>query len=392
MAQDNKTSLVKKNISSIAARNVVFRNIIRAMDEGESFLLLGHVNPDEDCIGALVAFALLARKMRKRVVVYLRNPIPRQFSYLSSICEFNAVQIVCGRPIPPERYSAIAVLDTPKPAMIDIDAESKGLLADPLIRKLEIDHHLETDAEYFGDEEFRLVSDASSSCELIGFLAFKIDRDRTLKERYEIKDVFSRNLVLAVLTGIIGDSRMGRYLKTARERRLYQWVSALFDTMLMQKTHTGSDNFKTKEQIFEAIASLSRGEESCFTRLNAFRRRSPRFDYIVIPEEEARMLREEFGDEPFISVVKQTADTLAEENGTFGLIVYADSDGLVQFRVRRSRGYAGFDLREILSRLSLADGGGHPGAIGFRIPKSELTDPASYTEELVAKVGAMIDG
>ncbi|MFA6507413.1 MAG: DHH family phosphoesterase [Treponemataceae bacterium] len=391
MAHEKNLALVKKSLPTIASRNQVFAKIIKVLDEGDSFLLLGHANPDEDCIGALVAFALLARKMQKSVTVYQRKPFPYQFTYLSGICEFNSIHVLSSLPVPSEKYSAIVVLDTPKPSMIDIDDASRGILSDSSIRKIEIDHHLETDAEYFGDEEYRLVSNASSSCELIGFLAYKIDKNKELKNRYGIEDVFTRNLVLAVLTGIIGDSGMGRYFKTTRERRLYDWLSALFDNMLALKTRQGSGNYKTKEQIFESIASLSKGEGKCFERIYAMKLHTKRFDYIFIPEMEVKALCEEFGDESFISVVKSAADTLSEQNGTFGLIAYPDSEGLVQFRVRRSRDFTDFDLRDILSRLSLTNGGGHPGAIGFRIPKSEISDPASFTDDLVQKVSAMLD-
>jgi hypothetical protein len=71
-------------------------------------------------------------------------------------------------------------------------------------------------------------------------------------------------------------------------------------------------------------------------------------------------------------VVKSAADELAEKNGTFGMIVYPDENGLVQFRVRRNRAYQGFDLRDILTRLSIENGGGPPR--GHRLQDTQGTD------------------
>jgi len=384
---------VKRSIPTIAARNRVFARIIQAIAEKDAFLLLGHVNPDEDCLGALVSFGLLLRKFGKRASIYLRKPIPEQFSFLSAICEFNGIELLVDRSSAGRRYSCVAVLDTPKPAMIEADDAARNLFADPSVLKIEIDHHLETDAEYFGDEDYRLVSNASSTCELIGLLAYKIDRDPDLKRRFASGEVFTRNLVLAVITGVIGDSRMGKYLKTARERRLYLWVSELFDRMLADKTHHGSENFKSKEQIFEAMATLSDVEEDCFNRIYSLRRRGERIDSIVLTQEEADRLRESFGEEIFLAMVKSAADKLAEDNGTFGFIVYPDSGDLVQFRVRRSRSYTDFDLRELLARFDLKNGGGHPGAIGFRLPKTEVADIVAFSEDMIARTtGALRTG
>jgi nanoRNase/pAp phosphatase (c-di-AMP/oligoRNAs hydrolase) len=83
---------------------------------------------------------------------------------------------------------------------------------------------------------------------------------------------------------------------------------------------------------------------------------------------------------------------LAERNGTFGMVVYPDAAGLLQFRVRRCRTFMDFDLRTVLSRLALENGGGHPGAIGFRLPVASVPDPVAFAEELTDKISAMVDG
>ncbi len=380
----------KRSLPSIAARNRVFGNIVRALAEKESFLMIGHANPDEDCLGSLAAFGLLARKLGKRAAIYMKRPFPRQFSFLTGICSFNGIRVLTGETLPEEPFDAAVALDTPKPSMLDIPDRVRAALDSGDVLKIELDHHLETDAEYFGDEGFCLVTDASSTCELVGFLAYKIDADAALKERFGLAEVFTRNLVLAIITGVIGDSRMGMYLKTTRERRLYGWMSGQFDRMLEEKTHSGSENFKSKEHVFEAMASLTHDEEYCRERISARRRHERLFDWSAVPEAEARELRRAYGDETFVSVVKSVVDDLAEQNGTCGLVAYTD-DALAQFRIRRARGFTGFDLRDMLAELSFENGGGHPGAIGFRLPKGEVPDLDAFCADLVERVTAMIE-
>jgi len=52
----------KQAIETIHEKNMIVDNIIRAFQEKNFFLFLGHRNPDEDCIGSMVAFALIVGK------------------------------------------------------------------------------------------------------------------------------------------------------------------------------------------------------------------------------------------------------------------------------------------------------------------------------------------
>ncbi len=69
-----------------------------------------------------------------------------------------------------------------------------------------------------------------------------------------------------------------------------------------------------------------------------------------------------------------------------GMVAYYDcppKGNLVQFRVRRSGGYKKYDLRNLLDAFSISNGGGHEGAIGFRIPRTEISDFDEYVKKLV---------
>ncbi len=57
----------KRDIPTIAKKNRVLANIARALEERESFLILGHKDPDEDCVSSMVAFALLGGQAKQAV-------------------------------------------------------------------------------------------------------------------------------------------------------------------------------------------------------------------------------------------------------------------------------------------------------------------------------------
>ena len=74
--------------------------------------------------------------------------------------------------------------------------------------------------------------------------------------------------MLAVLTGIIADSHMGKYIKTRRERWFFERFGAgVLDRMLAQKTVARTHDFASKEEVFKALASLSTEEEDCYRRV-----------------------------------------------------------------------------------------------------------------------------
>ena len=386
-------SFGKSDIPSLAAKNLVIRNIAHALEERDGFLLLGHKSPDEDCVASMVAFGLLASKFNKSVSIYTCDVMHEQFEYLLSIATYNSIRVICGADAPLEPVGAIVLLDTPKPDMIEYSDEIRTIAEDPSVLKIEIDHHLGADASYFGDPGYRLVASASSACELVGLLALKLESDTALMRRRSIGELLSRNVVLAILTGIIADSHMGMYIKTRRERWFFERFSSIFDRMLAQKTRVGSHNFASKEEVFGALASLSTAEEECYRRLMERRTATAYFRSVVLPPAEADELRSSYGEDTLTSVAKAAADGLAEECGYLGLIAYQDDPSVsdfVQFRVRRSQNFKSFDLREILANLSIENGGGHPGAIGFRFHRDEVPDIAAFAASLIVKIEAML--
>ncbi len=378
----------KTDISSIAEKNRIAFRIADALMGRDGFLLVGHRNPDEDCVASMVAFGLLAAKLNKEVYIYLCGYVHEQFSYLLNICTYNSIILLRDDSAIPPGIGAIVALDTPKPEMLELSEDMRRALGDPAVLKMEVDHHLGADSTYFGDEGYRLVASASSASELVGYLALKMDE----APRYRSKEAggfLARNFVLAVLTGIIADSRMGKYLKTKRERWFYEHFSSLFDRLLAQKTAAGSGNFTSKEEVFAAIASLSAEEEECYRRMMGSRGRLKSLEYVLLDEAEAAAIHEEFGEEIMTTIAKAVADSLAEEGGRLGLVAYPDHPAvsdLLQFRLRRSHSYLELDLRDMLAEIKASNGGGHPGAVGFRFPKSEAPDFRAFAMGLAARI------
>jgi nanoRNase/pAp phosphatase (c-di-AMP/oligoRNAs hydrolase) len=380
---------MKTEIQTIAEKKRRVAHIIDVIENNDFFLLLGHKDPDTDCIASLVGFALLLSKFQKEAVIFLAGPVQEQFNYLLAICKYNNISVVYGREMDLRNISTLVILDTPKPDMIAMNKSIAALFEDPSVRKIEIDHHLQLDTQYAGDDGYCLVSEASSTCELLGYLSLKF----AAKLGVKAEEFFSRNIALAILTGMVMDSRMGKYLKTSRERWYYRLFTGIFERLLFEKTAKGKNNLSSMEAIFDVIQRFSVQEKKCYDELIALKRPSKLVQYVCLDKAQSAELFGLYGAELMVNISKAVADTLAEECGSLGMVAYYDDEALsdfIQFRLRRSALVSTIDLREVLSGLAVRNGGGHPGAVGFRIKKDEIEDLAAYTEGLITRMGELI--
>ena len=380
--------MAKKRIETIAEKNRTIDRMTGVILKRNCFLLIGHQNPDEDCIASMVAFALILSKFSKGASIYLGVKIHENFSYLLNVCRYNSIRILYRGDIAGRSFDAVVVFDTPKPSMVESDIHIRELMANPDVVIMEFDHHLGVDSDYIGDEGYRLVTEASSASELVGHLAMKLSSRTELLSTYQIRELLSRNVILAMLTGIIGDSKMGRFLRSSRERRYYDLFTRMFNVMLGSST-TKTTNFSSMEQIFTELFRLSAAEEECFNTLDALKVFTESTGYVFVDAVMADSLFETYEHDTVVAVARTLADALAEESGRLSLVAYCDDSkrsDLIQFRVRRSKIFKDLDLRKVLDHFGIEDGGGHEGAIGFRFSRGKIGDPGEYVRNFVSEL------
>lgn len=378
------TDMKKHTIETIHEKNRIVDNIINALQVKNHFLFLGHKNPDEDCIGSMVAFALIAGKFSKKATVYISESMHEHFQYLLDICRHNLISCSEAMNDVDETVDAIVVCDTPKPSMIDLNPRIEALMQNADILKIEIDHHLGADSSYIGDPGYRLVTEATSSSELVGLIAMKLAKREDILKRYTIHNPLSRNVILSVLTGIVGDTNMGLYIKSKRQKRYYDIFSNIYNTLLERET-TKETNFMNKDEVYHEIQRLSSVEDRCFRYIYNKRKFSESIGYVMLSADDMNYLYGEYDGDTIVSVTRSIADHLAEESKCLGFVAYDDSaaSGLVQFRLRRGQDFKKFDLRKVLKIFSFNNGGGHEGAIGFRISRQEIGDFEEYVGKLI---------
>lgn len=368
--------MAKQPFGTIKQRNDAVDSILKVLDRKRHFLIVGHANPDEDCIASMVAFGLLTSKFNKHAEIYLPGKVHDHFQYLISICRYNAIRVVRTDEKVRLPIDVVVACDTPKPAMLETNQTIQNAMNRERTVVMEIDHHMGGDSEYIGREGYRLVTEASSAAELVGQIVLKLRCRPSLLTKYGMGDPLSRNLVLAILTGIIGDSKMGQFLKTRKEKHYYRMFSGMFDEFLTQQTTTAS-NISNMEEVFKEIQKLSESEERCYRYFTEQSRVEGAVGLAVLGCEHGQKLYTEWDRDVVVSVARTIADELAEKGGKLSVVGYCDDpkkSNLIQFRMRRSRAYQDIDLRDMLPLLGVTNGGGHEGAVGFRMTRDEIPD------------------
>jgi len=309
----------KRVIPKTRDKNQIIANIVEALVRRKGFLLLGHRNPDDDCIASLVAFALLARKFAKPVSIYLGARIHEHFQYLLEIAGTTASRC-CTPPTSCHPRGYPGAVRHAQARMIAANEESWGSFT-PAPAAHRDRHHLGADSEYFGDPA--TPGDRGQLGQRAGGPHPAVLRRRpALLAQFNIQDLVSRNIVLAVVTGIIGDSRMGVLLKTDREKRAYRTFSTLFNNLLARTT-VGESNFSDMNRCSRKSRRCPRARRTAWTSSCSASACRPVSAALPGDRDSARLARA-FDADTVIAAARSVADRLAEESGWLGLVCYCD--------------------------------------------------------------------
>lgn len=110
-------------------------SVVAALREGRRFLIAGHVDPDPDCIGSLLALDWLLEKLGKEAQPLSHDPIVPQWRFLPRIDRITSP--TGDAPWSREAWDTLIV--------VDCDLERTGgasAWADRVERVINIDHHV----------------------------------------------------------------------------------------------------------------------------------------------------------------------------------------------------------------------------------------------------------
>jgi len=167
--------------------------IEQILEEGKHFLLLSHLDPDGDALGAMFGLAGILKKMKKIPVIGLNNGVPRRYDFMASDTGYK---ITSAEKVSLNRIDGIFILDASSINRLDHFAAVVSAAREaPLnISVINIDHH--PDNQRFGDINI-VDTQASSASQLV----VELFGARALDLRSAIP----------LYTGIVGDTGSFRH-------------------------------------------------------------------------------------------------------------------------------------------------------------------------------------
>lgn len=297
----------------------MLEDIKKEIEKANNIVLVGHVNPDGDCIGATVAFKYMIEKVykNKNVFVCINDVLPKYVDKL---------------PYLPKIYDKIDEnVEIDLLISLDVANIERVAIDEKTIRRSKkticIDHHI-SNKKYF---DINYVEDISSACELI----------------YKFLDVFNIELDEKIATymylGIINDTGNFRHSNVTEKTFL-----------------VASEIAKTKinmNEIYRLVFSKSRKKAEVFSRsvIEGIYDSKLKFMYFYLPENSGY----ESDDMDGISEYMLTI-----EDVEIALFLKKTDEKFVKGSFRSK----GRDVNYIASHLN---GGGHKLAAGFKIDKTK---------------------
>ncbi|NIU47089.1 MAG: hypothetical protein GWN72_24265, partial [Nitrospinaceae bacterium] len=172
-----------------------------------NFLFSGDI--DADSVSSMLALALYLRLWDKNVALVIPGHLDDNLHFLEDIIEYNGIQVLREeKEVEDARdwVEALIFCDTANTQLVPFySLLDKNFLSQNL-PVLEIDHHFGTDSEKMAKDEVTLLQEANATTELIGSLLIRL-----FEKNPGLPHPFSRrNIVLALLTGLLGDTIGGK--------------------------------------------------------------------------------------------------------------------------------------------------------------------------------------
>ena len=358
----------------------------------ETFLFSADIDPDS--VGSMLSLALYLKSMRKEVFLVIAQGLGDNLDYLEKIIAYNAIPVLRSQEDIArvrDRIDAVVFCDTANTKLVPFYPYLWEHILSRPVPVLEIDHHFGADSEKMTEHAVSLFRKANATTEIVAELLRTIHR----KCPNGPNPLFQRNIVLSLITGIVGDTVGGRVVPY--RGRYHYWIGTLGHSLKENtrwRKHNGKrtgDDEETKfghpDQVQQYLNRLSEEQHTC---LNLLKRR------IVLEGEietlnllnstyaQVRHVSQPFDSAWFSDILFFLLNEIPENSGKVGVVYFhgknAEDKDCIYIKMRRPERHAAIDLRhaedEIRSVFTgkYMGGGGHPGAVSFRIHPHDETE------------------
>ncbi len=189
--------------------------LIRLIRQSKKILIATHVNPDGDAVGSLLALGLGLKQLKKKITLYMRDPVPRMYQFLPS-------RALIQNALPSQKFDLTLIVDVGDRERVS--DEIKAFAGCGVT--VSIDHP----AQGPSDVDFSYCLPKRAACGEIIFELFKALRLRITKP-----------IATCLYTAIVTDTGSFKYSNT---------TSATFE-MCARLVAQGVEVWRVAEQCFE---------------------------------------------------------------------------------------------------------------------------------------------
>jgi len=274
---------------------------------------------------------------------------------------------------------------------------------------VEIDHHFGADSEELTDYGIKLFRKANANTEIIGEIL-----EMLYNKNPERPNPFGqRNIILGLITGILGDTTGGKVIHYKEDYN--RWMGKLGEQLKsITRWRNSADNKRIEDcrtskfgdptQILDYLNKVTRDQESILKSLNSHIESKGNTGFLsLLPSTYQKVNRtwSSIESDWFFDIMGLLLSSVPEKSGYVGVIIFegknAAGENCVFIKIRRAINFSGIDLRtaegkikELFGNLYMG-GGGHAGAVSFRIHRLDEKELLAQLENLFGFLNGVMD-
>jgi len=374
---------------------------VSLIKRSQSFLFCGDIDPDS--VGSMLALALYLRLLKKQAYLVISEGLSDNLDYMRHILEYNSVTIlqkaedICAVR---EKIDTVIFCDTANTKLVPHYPVIRESILSRKLPVIEIDHHFGADSEELTSNGIKLFRKANANTEIIGELLEKLSGGREGAPQ----PFNHRNIVIGLITGLLGDTVGG---KVVHDQESYDHWMSLLEAQLQKYTRwresapdrlpdNKGEKFGTTSSILAYLNKLSDEQNACLVTLKDRITVDGGLGFLNIMNSTYSQVKDvcqPYDSDGFVDILGFLMNIVPEESGKAGLVCYhgknAERKNCIFIKLRRAVDYDGFDLRRAEDEIKKAfedmymGGGGHPGAVSFRIQPLDENEFLAKLEPVV---------
>ena len=372
------------------------------INSSNCLMFSGDIDPDS--VGSMLSLSLYLDELDKKVFLVIPEPLGDNLDFFEKIIHYNSIDILRTQEdidAVKDKIETVIFCDTANTKLVPFYNHIEKSILSRKPKVVEIDHHFGADSEELTDHGIKLFRNANANTEIIGkILELLYDKNP------ESPNPFSqRNIILGLITGMLGDTVGGKVIHYKEDYD--HWMQKLGD-QLKNITRWRDVNEKRREdcktskfgnptQILEYLNKLTEDQESCLNLLTSRIESKGNMGFLsLLPSthEEVKGTCQPFESDWFVDIMGLLLNLVPEKSGHAGVVIFegknAEDHDCIFIKIRRAVDFSGVDLRtgedkikELFGDLYMG-GGGHAGAVSFRIHPLEEKELLARLEKLFA--------